>query len=304
MRWTDYIRRSRQGRPTTSSDLGQWIEAALLFLLVVQVARLIWALVTPVGLFGDWRAREPVVVSADARSALFAGFDPFFRTSAVATPGGAPVQQVTSLPLKLFGIRVNEASGLGSAIIANESGIQTSYAVGEEIAPGIKLKSVEFDHVVIERGGATETLYIDQSGGAAATPDQTPGMPPPPGQSAVSGQAPTPGAAQPFQAMPAKPQATGPLTQDRVLGSIGFAPRTESGRVTGIVVSPQGGGEGFALAGFRPGDIIVQVNGQPVRSAGDIQTLQSSVRPGARMSFMVERGAATVPVSLILPDVR
>ncbi|MBN8818155.1 MAG: PDZ domain-containing protein [Sphingomonas sp.] len=301
MRWTDYIRRSRQGRPTTSSDLGQWIEAALLFFLVVQVARLIWALVTPVGVFGDWRAREPVVVSADARSALFAGFDPFFRTSAVATPGGAPVQQVTSLPLKLFGIRVNEASGLGSAIIANESGVQTSYAVGEEIAPGIKLKSVEFDHVVIERGGATETLYIEQSGDAAGAPvtAPAPGAPPLPGQSAMPGQAPLPG-----QSLPAKSQATGPLTQDRVLGSIGFAPRTENGRVTGIVVSPQGGGEGFALAGFRPGDIIVQVNGQPVRSAGDIQTLQSSVRPGARMSFMVERGAATVPVSLILPDVR
>lgn len=301
MRWTDYIRRSRQGRPTTSSDLGQWIEAALLFFLVVQVARLIWALVTPVGVFGDWRAREPVVVSADARSALFAGFDPFFRTSAVATPGGASVQQVTSLPLKLFGIRVNEASGLGSAIIANESGVQTSYAVGEEIAPGIKLKSVEFDHVVIERGGATETLYIEQSGDAAGAPvtAPAPGAPPLPGQSAMPGQAPLPG-----QSLPAKPQATGPLTQDRVLGSIGFAPRTENGRVTGIVVSPQGGGEGFALAGFRPGDIIVQVNGQPVRSAGDIQTLQSSVRPGARMSFMVERGAATVPVSLILPDVR
>lgn len=301
MRWTDYIRRSRQGRPTTSSDLGQWIEAALLFFLVVQVARLIWALVTPVGVFGDWRAREPVVVSADARSALFAGFDPFFRTSAVATPSGASVQQVTSLPLKLFGIRVNEASGLGSAIIANESGVQTSYAVGEEIAPGIKLKSVEFDHVVIERGGATETLYIEQSGDAAvaAVTAPAPGAPPLPGQSAMPGQAPLPG-----QSLPAKPPATGPLTQDRVLGSIGFAPRTENGRVTGIVVSPQGGGEGFALAGFRPGDIIVQVNGQPVRSAGDIQTLQSSVRPGARMSFMVERGAATVPVSLILPDVR
>lgn len=261
----------------------------LLVLVLIQVARLCWALVTPVGLFGDWRAREPVVVSADARAALFAGFDPFFRTGVAVTPGEPSVQQVTSLPLKLYGIRVNEASGTGSAIIANEGGLQASYAVGDEIAPGVKLKSVQFDHVVIERGGATETLFIDQSGGAPA------GETVPPGGSPA---APT----QPATGAPPAPPQVGALTPDRIIGSLGLQPRTERGRITGIVVSQQGGGEVFAQAGFRPGDIIVQVNGQPVSSAGDISALQSSIAPGARISLMVERGAATVPIALILPD--
>jgi len=284
MRWTGLIRRSRQPRPAASSDIGQWIEAVLLVMLLIQIARLLWALVTPVGQFGDWRAREPVVVGADARNALFAGFDPFFRSGVVVGPGDQPVQQVTSLPLKLFGIRVNEASGLGSAIIANEGGEQTSYAVGEEIAPGVKLKSVAFDHVVIDRGGATETLYIDQSGGDVAS-----------------------NAAAPDGAAPPPPPPTAPggaMNPDLMRSAIGLVPRTENGRVTGIVASAGSSPAAFASAGFRPGDIIVQVNGEPVRSAEAINEIQNSIRPGARISLMVERGAATVPINLILPGTR
>ncbi|MBT2187150.1 type II secretion system protein N [Sphingobium nicotianae] len=306
MRWTDFIRRSRQTGPALSSDIGQWIEAALLVLLLIQVARLLWALVTPVGLFGEWRARVPVVVGADARGALFAGFDPFFRSGITVGPNQTPVQQVTSLPLKLYGIRINEASGQGSAIIANEGGQQTSYAVGEEISPGVILKAVQFDHVIIERGGATEQLYIDQSGGAAEasaspTPGAAPVAPGSPGQNSPMGGAsigppppPLNGQAQPQP--PAQPPAN-------PLSGVSFAPRTEAGRVTGIVPSTQDGAA-FARAGFRSGDIIVQVNGQPIRSAGDAQSLQGLVRPGARISLMVERGSATVPINLILPDAR
>lgn len=286
MRWTDFIRRSRQARPARSSDIGQWIEAALLVMLLAQVARLLWALVTPVGLFGDWRAREPVVVSADARAALFAGFDPFFRTGVALDPGQAAVQQVTSLPLKLFGTRLNEASGLGSAIIANEGGEQVSFAVGDEIATGVLLKEVHFDHVVIERGGARETLFIDQSGGDVA------------GEPAASGQ---PGEAP---AGGGPPTDAGPGLPGQIGRAVDMAPRMEGGAVTGIAVSAQRGNAAFAQAGFRPGDIIVQIDGQPVRSAGDIEQLQNALRPGARISLMVERGAATVPISLILPENR
>jgi general secretion pathway protein C len=41
-----------------------------------------------------------------------------------------------------------------------------------------------------------------------------------------------------------------------------------------------------------------------VRSAADVTSLQGSIRPGARISLMVERGAATVPIALIIPDIR
>ena len=79
-------------------------ELLLLAVLAAQCARLIWALVTPVGPLGDWRPREPVVPS-DIRGTL-SGFDPFFRSAPAAGPAA-----VTSLQLTLFGIRLDGASG-------------------------------------------------------------------------------------------------------------------------------------------------------------------------------------------------
>jgi general secretion pathway protein C len=262
-----------------------WIELALYALLALQVARLVWALLAPTGPFGDWRAKAPQIPGAQARQELFAAFDPFYR---LAGADDGAVQQVTSLPLQLFGIRLNEGSGLGSAIIADEAGTQRSYAVGDEVAPGVTLKAVAFDHVVIERGGASEILYIDQSGSAApsaATEDGDPALEP--------GDA--------VRKTDVEPGSEEAMTPDALLASVDMAPRLENGAITGIVVSARGNEALFAQAGFRSGDIVVRVNNNPVRGAGDIAALRKALVPGARLTLMVERGAATVPVALILP---
>ena len=132
------------------------VELALLALLAWQCARLVWALVTPVSPLGDWRHDAGAVAAPSP--AIFATFDPFFRLSQT----GGPVI-VTGLNLKLFGVRQDRASGRGSAIIGLPDGRQASYAVGEEILPGVTLSSVAFDNVTIMRGAADEQLFLDQS---------------------------------------------------------------------------------------------------------------------------------------------
>ena len=253
-------------------DLFTWIEMLLWTLIAVQLARILWTVLTPVGPYGDWRPRQAAIPSAEARRALFTSFDPFFRMA-----GPASGQVVTSLDLKLFGTRINEGAGGGSAIIATPDQMQGSYAPGDEILAGVTLKSVAFDHVVIDRGGRTETLFLDQSG---AAPIARP-----------SGEE---GAA--MSSVPSQPT----LTRENVQRDIAFAPRVQNARVTGIAISPTGTGEAFQLAGFRPGDVIVQVNGRAIGSAGDIQTLTGQLSPGSRISLQVERGANIVPVAMIL----
>lgn len=250
-----------------------WVELALLALVAVQMARIVWTVLTPIGLFGDWRPRQAAVPSAEVRRTLFAGFDPFFR-SGVAEGAGAQV--VTALDLKLFGIRINEGAGSGSAIIATPDGMQASFAPGDEVLPGVLLKSVAFDHVVLDRGGSAETLYLDQSDAAPiALPD---GAGPPSAPAAGGGE----------------------LTPNDVRREIGFSPRTDGGRVTGILVSSNGTGEAFQAAGFRAGDVIVQVNGRSISSAGDVQALMAQLTPGSRLSLQVERGGNVVPIAMIL----
>src|SRR3546814_9876836 len=94
-------------------------------------------------------------------------------------------------------------------------------------------------------------------------------------------------------------------TAESLRRDIGFSPRMQNGQVTGLVLSPKGAG--FQNAGFQSGDIVTQVNGRPIRSAGDLQALQNQIVPGARISLMVERGAAVVPIALTLqgqcPDI-
>ncbi len=252
---------------------GRVILGALAILTAVQTARLFWILITPVGPVNAWRAPSVNVVPQSARMALFAGFDPFFRNDATA----ASTQNVTSLSLTLFGIRANESSGGGSAIIAGEDGVQSSFAVGEEVAPGVVLDSVAFDHVILSRGGVKESLYLDQSVPAETVSPSASG----------ASAAPAPAAAN----------ADVGLNAETLQKSIGFAPRNEGGRVTGFVLQARDDGTMLRLAGFQAGDIVVGINGRPVSSAADIA---SQIRPGARLSVEIERGGAKVPIALNL----
>jgi general secretion pathway protein C len=261
--------------------LAKWAEALLLLLLVIQGARLLWALVVPMGMVGEWQASRAVPLPPEARAALFRSFDPFTRGQTAEGPNA----QVTGLALQLFGTRINEGSGQGSAIIATPDGIQSSFAVGDDIMPGVKLKEVGFDHVLIDRGGKAETLFLDQSAGGAGA-----GGP-------VEGGIPVPGAGQPGAAPAGPPPAPTAAILQR---DVGFAPRSDGGRMTGLIVSPKGEGQGFTAAGFQPGDIITQINGRPITSPADLQALQGQLRPGARLSLMIERGASTIPVAVIL----
>ena len=126
------------------------MELVLLSLLAVQCARLAWTLVTPLGPVGDWKAGSALRPVAPGSSAVLASFDPFFRLSG----GGATPAVVTSLNLKLFGVREDRASGRGSAIIGTPDGQQRSFAVGEEIMPGVTLTAVGYDNVTVSRSAA------------------------------------------------------------------------------------------------------------------------------------------------------
>ncbi|MBL8649537.1 MAG: PDZ domain-containing protein [Sphingopyxis sp.] len=251
----------------------------LVLLLLFQLVMLVWTVVTPLSPLGAWQPQTAVIASAAERRALFASFDPFFRSGAQ----GPASATITALGLTLFGVSINEATGGGAAIIAAEDGIQNSYAVGDEIAPGVRLVGVAFDHVMLDRGGARESLFLDQSGGSAATPV-------------------TPLPATPeIGSAPANPDAVaGELSPAALKAGVGFAPRAENGKVTGVVVQPQGDGATFRAAGLRPGDVVRGVNGRPIGSAGDAAALANQFAPGARVSLEVERGASVVPIAIFV----
>jgi general secretion pathway protein C len=256
------------------TDVYLWTKAVLLALIAVQIGRLLWAVVTPVGPLGAWQPAQARLLSEQAQAAVLGAVDPFFRNG---PPVAASAAETSTIDLQLFGVRENRGSGAGAAIIGAPDGEQTSFIVGEEVAPGIKLAAVFFDYVVLDRGGAQDKLYMDPPESAAA--------------SAGAGPAPGP--------VPAG-AAEQSLNAASARQAFAFAPRSRGGQVTGVMVSPGLNQALFASAGFQAGDVIVAVNGARITSAADLAQLQSSLSPGARLSLTVERGAQTVPIALNL----
>jgi general secretion pathway protein C len=248
-----------------------WAELILLVLIAIQCARLFWIVAAPVGPVGDWKATGGIVAPQDP--SLLARFDPFFRLDTTSGP-----TLVTSLNLKLYGVREDRATGRGAAIIALPDGRQMNFAVGEEIMPGVTLTAVGFDNVTISRNGTAEQIFLDQSGPATAV-----GVP----------ETPVPQAAGPAAPMPvvvAPPVIPGQ--------AINFVPRTSNGRVTGIIVAPgSDGGRAFGAAGFVPGDIVVAINGQRISS---LEQLRAATGNGAEVNVMVDRGGQAVPLRVRL----
>lgn len=246
-------------------------EVVLIGLLAWQSARLLFAIVTPVGPVGEWRAGDRVGGDATQISVL-GSFDPFFRlndSTASAT--------VTTLDISLYGTRADQASGRGSAIIGLPDGTQASFAVGEEILPGVTLKAVAFDSITVQRGGADEMVYIDQStpaenAGQAAADPASPDVAPPQGMNIT-------GAPPPPLPLMDETQAT---------------PRLQNGTVTGVILQPRGGGDAFRSAGFRPGDVLVSVSGQKVSDPGAANRLQSLLSQGGEIPVEVEREGRVV----------
>lgn len=252
------------------------LELLLLAGLAVQCARLFWVLATPVGPLGAW---QPVQAGFNGSpTAMLQGFDPFFRLSG----GDGKTAVITSLQLTLFGTRTNEATGAGSAIIAGPDGVQTSYAVGDEISPGIKLKSVAFDHVIIDREGAEENLFIDQSGAVVPV-----SPPPAPGPSLFSNPP------------PASPGVKG-IAPSQLRTDIGFIPRVDGGRVSGLTVRPLGSGAMFRQAGLREGDVITAIGGRAVTGQNDFEQLAASVGKGGSVPVTVERGNQTLSLTITI----
>lgn len=262
-------------------DVLWWLLAGTIALLA---AAILWAVVTPVSPLGPWQPSTVRVMGAQQRAALFAAMDPFSRAAPVAgnaASNGAAT--VTSLSLTLFATRGTPGGG-GSAIIAGADGVQQVYRTGTEVMPGVQLAAVAFDHVVLARNGAQELLYLDQSREAPSAEGVVEGNP-----VAVPAPAPAAGAG-----------ASGPLTLEAARSGIGFSPRNEGGRMTGLEVQSQGDGNAFRAAGFQPGDVITAIDGKPVDGADDTAALAGAMRPGSSVSVTVRRGGRQLPLAITL----
>lgn len=170
-------------------------------------------------------------------------------------PGGS-MEAIPISSLNLVVMGVIAAAGSGYAMISVDGRPQESYAVGQEIVGGAVLQSVLSDRVLIQRGGVTESLLLQElvkplEGLSAYVPPVS--------------QAP---------AIQQQGEKQFQVTREEVNKQMRSPDFLSQAR---LIPSPDGGflvreikpGSVYEKLGLRMGDVIRGVNGTPVNNAED-----------------------------------
>jgi general secretion pathway protein C len=265
-----------------------WAIAALIIGLAYQLAEITVLLLSPgVGHHSQVNTpleRQPApgvarrALTADELRRL-AARDPF-RAEAAAEPITAPVMAVkTPLPLALKGTSVGGPRS-SYAILALGSSPEEVYRTGDELMPGVRLKAIERDRILLARNGNTETLLLDQTRSAR-----------------IDGQ--TSATAQTRQIARADIEL-----QKRDLGalisSIQLQPSIGGERAGGLRVTSLAVGSFWHRLGLVQGDVIQQINGRRVRSMQDLMGLYQDFKDTTRVQVQLLRDGHALTLDLAI----
>lgn len=237
------------------------VECVLVIALALLAARIGWLVISPSDTVATYTQRPLPSPMQGGSSSLGITVD---RTVLVTSnPFQQGEQEIivqdapeTNLNLNLDGLRMSTEGGeAGNAIIRTPNGIGKNYRVGDEILAGVTLERILSDRVIINRDGASETLML---GGRGA------------GLSVISDESQTisardltdrdeSSAAAPSRAVEAQIAAP-----ELLLSSINAGPVRVNGEITGYRLDPIGSPDIMQQAGFRPGDVLLQINGVSV----------------------------------------
>lgn len=251
-------------------------EVALAIAIGIVLAWIFWSVFGPV----TRPSTTPRASAAPVETTPSGPIDPFRMASVEpasqrAELGAGPDLAETTLNLVLHGTWVTEDGG--AAFIKTPDEKQGRYSVGDTITSGVTLENIYRDQVVINRGGARESLRLinrEQTVRASRT-----GGPPQDNkiQSDVSGLASI------GQFVVAQPELD------------------EIGNVR-LVLQPAGDAKRFEAMGLRSGDALVAVDNQPI--GGDIAgalDMLSRIEGEPSVSISVERDGVVMPIVVALP---
>ena len=195
---------------------------------------------------------------------------------APAAPAADRPLPATSLRLTLRGVVAAEDPRLAAALVADASGRERAYRVGERLPGGAELVAVRPREVVLRRGGRLETLRLPRQaleGAAPAAP-----------AAAAAAPRPAPDAAAVVRSYRERFLQNPQSVMDLVQGT----PERRNGRLIGFRIRGVRDPEALRRLGLKPGDVVTAVNG---RSLAD---------PRQRMRLLEElTGAETLTVELL-----
>jgi general secretion pathway protein C len=172
--------------------------------------------------------------------------------------------------MTLTGVAAREKSGCALVIVQGQP--EAAFCSGEEISPGVRLDTVERDRIVIVRNGAREAVFMKEpEGGAAAGV----ALPPPPIVQSVGTD----------RTLVDRRQLQQQLGRPEFLNQALIVPNPDGG----FLVRQVQAGSLYEKLGLRPGDVIRNVNGQPLTNMDDVMRLYQQFGTAQRVLVDVQR---------------
>jgi general secretion pathway protein C len=267
------------------------VSFALAALIAVESARIVISLLSG----GPVKSPQPVLANVAPR-AQHAGIDVqgvvsahLFGVAAVdpgaQDPANAPQSTAN---LVLAGTIATQDPKHGVAIIS-DGGPSKVYSVGDRIG-GATLHSVYLDHVILDRGGALETLLLPRLLG--------PGMRGAPVARRGSGDARTVAAVENIRRM--VQQDPGILDQVmRVVPSYDSA----AGKLRGFRAYPGRNRQIFSKLGLKAGDLVTAINGTPLDDPQRGQEIFNTIQTSDHATVTIERGGQKQDITLNIAQV-
>jgi general secretion pathway protein C len=253
--------------PTVPKRLIDALTFALLVLLGWQLASWTWHFLAPSAV--PAAAPAAIAASPEAARRLF-GEAPPAATSAAASNAG----------IRLKGVYAIDGRTLSAAVVNTGGKRDATIRVGEEILPGTRLAGVHPDHIIIARAGLSERIDLERR--TATMPSKPGGVDPQGFRLNV--------AAKGGNAFSLSRTELNTVLQDprqmNYLGRIGMHPDG------GVRLEQAPAGSLPSKLGLKEGDVIKNVNGQPVNSPGDLARLYQQFATLSQIRAEVVRGGA------------
>ena len=281
-----------------SQSANQWLNQAnehlpnaLAWLLILVIAwylaRLVWALV-PLDSGFDWSVRPAESnISVSRPGAAKIDFAAIAAVHLFGQAGAEPLNTAidapeTQLNLQLRGAIAAGDEALAHAIIADGNGKDKVYFIHDAVPGGALLHEVYTDRVILNRAGVLETLRLPRVSKAAGNRPQANSMPD------FSSEEPNSGAMQ--QMMQADPASFTDILRPQ--------PYMPNGELKGYRVYPGRDRRKFAALGLRPGDLVTDINGQPLNNLQGGMEVFRSLAGAPQLAVTIERNGSPMTLTL------
>jgi general secretion pathway protein C len=264
----------------------------LVVLIAWYLSQIIWLFVPGQNDF-DWSVTDPVGGSSSALSTSMTNnvnFAQIADAHLFGIAGTEPVMQITQdapetqLNLKLHGTVASVDPKVAHAIIADGKGKGDVYFLEDTLPGGAVLHQVYADRVILNRSGTLETLKLpklsESLGPTTAARSNSRSQLP---SSFTNSRA-------------ATQKSAG--SQSSFTDIIRPQPYMPNGEMKGYRVYPGRDRRKFASLGFRPGDLVTQINGQMLNDLQSGMEVFKNLGSASELNLTVERAGQPVELSI------